>query len=185
MEGLFMRKSYLSLAICGVLAPCGATTLERLSLNDMIVKSTTIVHAKVTGASGAFRGVEVYTFYQIQVSETLKASGTPAPTRIEVAVPGGTAKGVRQTVPGAPNLTIGGDYVFFLWNGTNTLTQIIGLSQGLLQVSQDSAGNQVATRPAANEPMVDRGGAPVTDQGLTVRYSDLRTQIRKTLGIGN
>jgi hypothetical protein len=185
-----MRKLYRLLAILGLLTwgmsrPCWATTLEQLSLNDMIVKSTTIVHAKVTGASGAFRGVDVYTFYQLQVVETLKPSGNASAARIEIAVPGGTAKGVRQTVPGAPNLTIGGDYVFFLWNGANALTQIMGLSQGLLQVTQDSAGTQIARRPASTEPMVDRGGAPVADQGLTVRYSDLRAQIRKTLEVGN
>lgn len=185
-----MRKLYRLLAILGLLT-CGmsrlgwATTLEQLSLNDMIVRSTTIVHAKVTGVSAALRGVDVYTFYQLQVVETLKPFTNPGAARIEVAVPGGTAKGIHQTVPGAPNLTIGGDYVLFLWNGANTLTQIMGLSQGLLQVTQDSAGSQIAKRPASTEPMVDRGGAPVADQGLTVRYSDLRMQIRKTLGAGN
>src|SRR5215831_3312983 len=110
-----MRTLYLSLAVSAMVVPCGATTLEKLNLEDLIVRSTTIVHAKVTGASGVFRGVEVYTMYQLQVLETLKPTGTGL-ARIEVAVPGGAAKGVRQTVPGAPALTIGNDYVFFLWN---------------------------------------------------------------------
>lgn len=180
-----MRVLFGCLATLGMVTAGRGTTLQQLSLNDMIVKSTTIVHAKVTGSSSAFRGVDVYTFYQLQVSETLKPAGSQNASRLEVAIPGGNARGVRQTVPGAPTLTIGGDYVFFLWNGDNTLTQILGLSQGLFQMTQDSAGNQIIVRPAAAEVMVDKGGAPVADQGLTLRWNDVRGQIRKALGAGS
>ena len=162
-----------------------ATTLEQLSLNEMILKSTSIVHAKVNGSYGAFRGVDVYTFYQLQVSETLKPLGPQTPTRIEVAVPGGTARGVRQSVPGAPALTIGGDYVLFLWNGSNSLTQIIGLSQGLFQMTQDATGNPIIVRPGSSEATVlDKSGLATSDQPLTLRWSDARAQIRKALGGG-
>lgn len=164
---------------------CRATTLEQLSLNDMILKSTAIVHAKVSGSYGAFRGVDVYTFYQLQVSETLKPAGAQTPTRIEVAVPGGTARGVHQSVPGAPTLTIGADYVFFLWNGPNSLTQIIGLSQGVFQMTQDGAGNALMVRAASSEATVEKGGVPVADQGITLRWADARAQIRKALGAPN
>jgi len=180
-----MRTWFVWIACLGAATTGRGTTLEQLSLNDMIVKSTTIVHAKVTASSGTFRGVDVYTLYQLQVIETLKPLGVQNATRLEVAVPGGTAKGVRQSVPGSPNLTIGGDYVLFLWSGPNTLTQIIGLSQGLFQMTQDAAGNQIVVRPAATEITLDKGGAPVADQGLTFRWNDLRSQVRKTLGAGN
>src|SRR5215469_11515965 len=109
----------LSVLITGfaMVATSPATTLEQLSLNDLVVKSTTIVHAKVTGSYGAFRGADVYTFYKLQVSETLKPVSGQNTTRLEVAVPGGTAMNVKQSVPGAPVLTIGDDYVLFLWTG--------------------------------------------------------------------
>ena len=83
-------------------APARATTLERLSLGDMIAKSTSIVHAKVTSSYSALVGADIYTYYQLQVSEVLKLSGQSAQS-LQVAVPGGTAKGWRQIVPGAHN----------------------------------------------------------------------------------
>jgi hypothetical protein len=177
----------LSVLITGiaVAATSPATTLEQLNLNDLIVKSTTIVHAKVTGSYAAFRGADVYTFYKLQISETLKPTSGQSAKGLEVAVPGGTAMNVKQSVPGAPTLTIGGDYVLFLWTGPNTLTQILGLSQGLFHMTQDGAGNATISRPAATEPMLDKSGATVADQMMTLRWNDVRALIRKTLGAVN
>ena len=159
-------------------APARATTLERLSLGDMIAKSTSIVHAKVTSSYSALVGADIYTYYQLEVSEVLKLSGQSAQS-LQVAVPGGTAKGWRQLVPGAPAIKIGGDYVLFLWTSRSGLTQVIGLSQGLFRMTQDSTGNAILVRPVSSAPMVDKNGAAVTDQATTYRWSDVRTQILK------
>ena len=166
-----------------LMLPVRGTTLEQLSLKDMILKSTAIVHAKVTGSYAALQGQDVYTHYQLQVSETLKpAGGSPGAQAIDVAVPGGSAHGLRQLVAGAPTIAVGGDYVFFLWTSRSGLTQVIGLSQGLYRMTLDSAGNAIMVRPATTELMLDQNGHAVTDQAQTLAWSDVRTQIRKTLG---
>lgn len=159
-------------------APARATTLERLSLGDMIAKSTSIVHAKVTSSYSALVGADIYTYYQLQVSEVLKLSGQSAQS-LQVAVPGGTAKGWRQLVPGAPAIKIGGDYVLFLWISRSGLTQVIGLSQGLFRMTQDSTGNSILVRPVSEAPMVNKSGAVVIDHAMTFRWSDVRAQILK------
>jgi hypothetical protein len=159
-------------------APAWATTLERLSLADMIAKSTSIVHAKVTSSYSALVGADIYTYYQLQVSEVLKPTGHAAQS-LQVAVPGGEAKGLRQMVPGAPAITIGSDYVLFLWTSRSGLTEVIGLSQGLFRMTQDSTGNAVLVRPVSSAPMVDKNGAAVTDQATTYRWTDVRAQILK------
>src|SRR5690242_14609373 len=121
------------------LAPCAsATTLQKLTTDDMIRQSSGIVRAKVTGARAAMRGRDVYTYYQFQVSENLKGS---SPQQIEVAVPGGVTRGMRQMVPGAPSMAGGQEYVIFLWTSKSGLTQVIGLSQGLFSVAQNAAGD--------------------------------------------
>ncbi|MGH9665509.1 MAG: hypothetical protein ACRD9L_13880, partial [Bryobacteraceae bacterium] len=81
---------YLCLAAATV---ASGATLERLSLDDMIVKSTAIVHARVTGSYAAASGRMIYTHYTIQVSESLKGKAAGA---MDVAVPGGAAKGFQQ-----------------------------------------------------------------------------------------
>jgi hypothetical protein len=166
-----------------------ATTLQQLSLADMISKSTAIVHAKATGSYTAVRGGDIYTYYQFQVSQTLKPAGPPtiqsASGGLQVAVPGGAAQGIRQMVPGAPNISIGVDYVLFLWTSASGLTQVIGLSQGLFRMTSDPAGNAIIVRPASTEPMLDANGNAVTDQAMVFRWSNVLSQIQKAVGTGN
>src|SRR5580700_11752395 len=107
-----------------LMAPVWATTLQKLSLDQMITQSTAIVRAKVTGSSTGVIGRDIYTYYQFQVVETLKAG--PAPLSA-AAVPGGVAGRFRQTVAGAPTLNTGQEYVLFLWTSRSGLTQVIGL----------------------------------------------------------
>jgi hypothetical protein len=60
-------------------------TLERLSLDDMITKSTAIVRGKITGSWAAATGPVIYTHYTIQVSERFKGTGNGS---VEIVVPG-------------------------------------------------------------------------------------------------
>ena len=99
-----MRILYTTLAALAVLAPLPATTLQKLEMDDLIAKSTAVVRAKVIGSHTALRGADIYTFYQLAISENLKPGGSqPA----EVAVQGGSYRGTRQLVAGAPVLTNG------------------------------------------------------------------------------
>lgn len=176
-----MRARSILLAGLAILASLRATTLQKLSLDDMIQQSTGIVRARVVGSHAALRGSNVYTFYQLQVLEVAKAAH-PA-KEIEVAVPGGTAGGIRQLAIGSPELTTGSEYVVFLWTGKSGLTQIIGLSQGLFQVEKDASGKVRLTRPAPEEPMLDQNGKAVDSQPIgNLAWSELRTRIQRELG---
>ena len=110
----------------GLLSLAGAT-LEQLSLDDMIQKSTAIVRGSVALSRTEASGPVIYTHYIVRVTENFKGNSQGA---VDVAVPGGTANNMRQTFPGSPQFKIGDDYVFFLWTGRSGLTQIIGLTQG-------------------------------------------------------
>lgn len=175
------------IALAALIFPLGATTLLQLTLNDLITMSTGIVQAQVTGVRTDYRGSDIYTYYQLTVSEDWRSSGlTPtAPTQIEVAVPGGVVRGVRQTVAGAPTLTVGQQYVVFLWTSRSGLTQVIGLSQGLFQVQADAKGNLILVRPASGENMISQSGSPVTDQAMTISLAALRARTRSTLGVSH
>ena len=107
----------LGLALC--LAPAWGATLELLSLNDLIAKSTTIVRAQVTAASASYTGSVIYTHYKVSVLAQWKG---PSQNTVDVMVPGGTANGMRQTVPGVPQLVTGQQYVLFLWKSSQGQT---------------------------------------------------------------
>lgn len=145
----------------------------------MIQKSTMIVRGTVQpGTSAALRGALIYTHYQLSVTAAYK--GTPGAT-IDVAVPGGTLNGLQQPVAGAPALVPGQDYVLFLWTSKSGLTQIIGLSQGLMTVTENAQGQLVVSRGAATSPMVDSTGQPVTDSNFHIPLAQLAAKIQAVL----
>src|SRR5579864_1021529 len=113
------------------------STLQQLTLDDMIQKSTIIIRGQTQPTYSAVRGSVIYTHYRVQVSEVLKGSAT---SQLDIAVPGGTSSGRTQIFAGIPTLLSGQDYVLFLWTSKSGLTQVIGLSQGLFAVTTNSSG---------------------------------------------
>ncbi len=151
-----------------------AATLEYLSTDDMIARSTAIVRARVAGSDARMHGPLIYTHYSLRVTERLKG-GTAAP---DVVLPGGTLQGRRQSFSGVPSLEIGKEYLLFLWTGPSGLTQVIGLSQGVLSIEQEAGGELIASRPASAESMVEPGsGRLIADRSVRIRLSELRTRV--------
>ena len=161
----------LLLTVC--MSPLQSATLERLSLDDMIAKSTAIVRGKVSSSNAVAAGPVIYTEYIIQISERFKGQGG---NTVAVSVPGGTVNGLRQSFSGAPTLNVGDQFVFFLFTGRDGRNSIIGLTQGLF--SLDGSTDPVSTRSASRELMLDRQtGRPVKDETMVMRLSDLRARI--------
>lgn len=171
-----MRKLILLALAVGCLP---ASTLQRLSLNDMIQKSTMIVRGTIQpGAVPALRRSLIYTHYQVSVTTAFK--GSPGKT-IDVAVPGGALNGTQQMVAGAPTLAPGEDCVLFLWTSKSGLTQVIGLSQGLFNVTTNAQGQVMVSRGAISAPMLDSGGQVVTPSSIQMSLGQLASQIQTVL----
>ena len=170
----------LAMILTSWVLPAQCATLERLSLDDMIMRSTTIVRGKVTASWAAFTGSVIYTHYQIQVSEQLKGA---TQSSVEVMTPGGTVKGLTSSYAGSPVLNQGDEFVFFLWTSKSGITWITGLTQGLFSVAPgDPSADRVATRSASRELMLDPDTSrPVKDNALSMKLSDLRSHIASRL----
>jgi hypothetical protein len=178
-----MRKPIIAILAAGTFMSATGSTLQRLSLNDLILKSTMIVQGTIQpGSSAAMRGALIYTHYQLAVTGVYK--GTPAGQTIDVAVPGGTLNGVQQPVAGAPSLTAGQNYVIFLWTSKSGLTQVIGLSQGLFNVSTNAQGQVTVSRGPASALMLDGSGNPVTDSSFQMPLAQLVSTIQSVLAGG-
>lgn len=170
-----VRTLAILVMYAGIFVPAKGTTLLQLGLGEMAQKSTAIARVRVTGSSEVLRGADVFTVYRLATLETLKAPATG--NLNEVAVPGGAAGGIRQVVAGAPRLRVGGEYVLFLWTSRSGLTQIIGLSQGLFSLNNDD----VATRAAADEQMLDAAGRPVRPETLAMPWAGLKARVYQAL----
>jgi hypothetical protein len=178
-----MRR--LSAILGCLLAAAGlqAATLEKLSFEDLVGKSTAIVRARVTSTYAAARGSLIYTHYRVQVLDRWKGA---ASSEVDLALPGGTAGGMRQHFAGVPALTVGTEYVLFLWTGPRSgVTQIMGLTQGLFNVKTDANGNILAYRPASADLMLDQAtGQPVKDEAMELSLTELGRRITETQTAG-
>ncbi len=150
-----MRKLALIAGLSSLLCPIWASTLLRLTLDEMVQKSTEIVRGRVVGSRTTMRGPVVYTLAMVEVGERWKGNGS---RQVEVAIPGGHHGQVDQTFSGAPRFAANGDYVLFLWTGKSGMTQVIGLSQGVFQVKSGDDGELVVERLASQVMVLDASG---------------------------
>ncbi|MBI1791456.1 MAG: hypothetical protein HYR60_28340 [Acidobacteria bacterium] len=159
-----------------------ATTLARASLDDLIQKSTAIVRGKIAGSSTVTRGSMIYTNVKIRVVERYKGPNDPL---VEVSLPGGLAGGLRQTIAGVPDLVEGVEYVFFLWTGRNKITHLLGLSQGVLELTRNAQGEWMVGRGAIDAVMLDpASGRVVRDEPFSMRLSEFTSRVNQASGGG-
>jgi len=176
------RIPLLALCLAAWLVPAPAAILERLSLDDLTLKSSDIVRAKVVGSYADFRGSLIYTHWKVQVEQRLKG---PERSAIEVLIPGGSARGLHQDVSGAPRLSIGKEYLLFLWTSRSGSTYITGLSQGLFELGKNAGGEWVVSRAASSEPMIDRATwTPVADESIQMSFAEMTSKISARLKQG-
>jgi hypothetical protein len=174
-----MRRLAMLATVVASLAPLRASTLQQLSLDDIIQKSTVIVQGTVKPSYSAFHGSVIYTHYQVQVSKTFKGTSH---AWIDLAVPGGVADGIQQDFAGVPAFTTGQNYLLFLWTSKSGLTQVIGLSQGLFNVAMNAQGQLIVSRGAATETMVNTAGQVVTDSAIKMPLGQMKKHIQVLLG---
>lgn len=170
------------IAIFGLAAAfCGATTLEKLTVEQMAQKATAVVRARATVSSTVQRGPVIYTVYRLQVSEVLK--GALPQGAADVYVPGGTYGRYRQSIAGSPVLAPGVEYVLFLWASPRGLVQLIGLSQGVFEI-KTSGGQTLLVRGKVEAEFVDRTGRAVEDNGVRLSLESLREAIARAAAQG-
>jgi hypothetical protein len=175
-----VRRFLFVLSLISCLGPLQGATLERLSLDDMIGKSTAIVRGRVTGSHTAFSGNVIYTHYQLAVTERWKGSNS---STVDFVVPGGTVGSTRQSCPGAPELSTGKDYMLFLWTSSKSgLTYVVGFTQGLFELPTNATSDSLAVRQESRERMLEpKTGQAVRDQRIEMRLRDLSARITSSL----
>lgn len=178
MSKLFLRVAALSCLVCMASL---AATLEKLTTEEMAQKATLIVRGRVTNCAGQVRGPVIYTACTVAVTERWKGQ---AASSVQVWIPGGSAQGLVQTFTGTPKFTNGDEYVLFLWSGRSGLNQVIGLSQGVFDLTPNQAGQVTAKRAAATERMLNRAGEEVRDESVEIRVSELKAQVQRALAAG-
>jgi hypothetical protein len=167
-------RSHVALALA--LLPLCATTLERMTVDQMIDKSTSVIRVRTISSRTEMLGRMIYTLNRVQVTDRWKGQGYEY---MDVAIPGGSWNGYRQMVPGAPRMNTGGEYVIFVWTAPNGVNHVVGLSQGLLQVTTAPNGATLLVRGRTDAEVLDSQGKPVDDTGVQITLADLLARLGK------
>ncbi|HLH31740.1 MAG TPA: hypothetical protein VKY31_11095 [Terriglobia bacterium] len=132
-----MRR-YAVLILAGIFAtlvPLYATSVQRLSFDELVTKSHAIVQGNVVSTS-TYRSADgklIFTSYTIDVQESLK--GSPGKTVVLTTI-GGRIGNTILHVSGMPVFQPGENAVLFL-EQSGEYTTVVGLNQGKFAISSN------------------------------------------------
>jgi hypothetical protein len=132
-----------------------ATTLKRMSIEEMSRAATVVVRAQCTTTAPAWDEGEIWTFSSFQIKEVWKgsASGT-----LTVRLLGGTMGNLVSSVSGVPRFHPGEDVVLFLQPTRRGDFSVVSWVQGTFRVSHDRrTGQDWALQDAADFHDFDPG----------------------------
>jgi len=176
------RLRRLSVLLCALAIPLYGATLEQMSLDDLIQKSTSIVQGRAGSNRSIQDGPLIYTLYKFTVVNRWK--GEPG-AEMEIALPGGSVGGLQQDFGGVPQLDRGREYVVFLWKGPSGRTQVTGFSQGLFEVVRTPEGKvTVRRKPNPDLTLAPGTGKAVESSVIEMPLAELVARIQRILGSG-
>ncbi len=142
---------YIGLTVLA--AAASATTLVRLSFDDLTDKATAITRARCVGLVSVWRNGEIWTDTEFEVLEVSK--GTAAGI-LHISLPGGRVDHVQSHVDGVPVFRAGEDVYLFLWRGRGPGTYLLGWTQGTFRITRDvNSGVDRVTQDSAATSIFD------------------------------
>jgi hypothetical protein len=124
-----------------------------IDLSTVIQKASLIVRGRVTKSETRWVGRTIFTFHELNVSETVKGARN---RRVTVAVAGGSIGNVQTTWPGSPNIVAGDELVFFgVLAPDNQSYSAVGLFDGLVKVHEQSNSGQLYVQPRGQPEPVE------------------------------
>jgi hypothetical protein len=138
-----MSSRFLSIVILAAGLAAGsfairaeATSVEGMSLRDLVVHSPSVVRGTVLGSASHWNDDRslIVTDVQVRVDEVLK--GQPV-SLVTLTEPGGRVGALRVDVDGASAFPDGGEVVLFLSTDRRGNAHVTGLFQGRFDVTRD------------------------------------------------
>jgi len=170
---LFHRVLFAGLLLS---ASASATTVLKISVEQMTLASDTIAHGVVVSAraetiNGNARHIR--TVVTIDVKRLLK--GQPGTKTLRLELPGGRVGDWAMKIPGMPTFAPG-EEVFIFLEKTATNWALTGLSQGKFSVHTDNQGNKTVKRTLDGIHMMERNAQGRLVEALSTASTKPTTQ---------
>jgi hypothetical protein len=156
MNHKIRRKFLWTLFLIGLAllaAATQATTLARLSFDELTERATAIAHVRCLSTSSIWRNGEIWTQTEFEVLESNKGT---LPGILHVELPGGRMAHLQSRVDGVPNFRAGEEAYLFLWNAPSKEMYLLGWTQGTFRISHDpQTGLDRVTQDSAASSLFD------------------------------
>lgn len=112
-----------------------ATTLARLSLDQLAAGSAAVARVRCARAESRWESGSIWTVTTLEVMETMKGN---LPAEISVRLPGGRVGHLSAAVEGAPRFIPGSEAVLFLEPSLAGGFTVAGWAEGTFRITRDS-----------------------------------------------
>jgi hypothetical protein len=124
----------LILAALSFNAALHATTLARLSLDQLVAAADNVARVRCVATESRWEDGAIWTVTTFDVVETLKGS---LPAQVKVRLPGGRVGHLTVTVDGTPKFNLGGEAIVFLERTRSGGFSVAGWVEGTFRIARD------------------------------------------------
>jgi hypothetical protein len=141
-----------------------ATTLARLSLDQLAAGAEAVARVRVTGAEALWENGTIWTVTTARVVETLKGN---LPAEITLRLPGGRVGHLTASVEGTPKFGPGDEtYVFLKQSPAGGFT-VAGWVEGTFRISRDPrTGVETVTQDSSGFAVFDSATRTFRTEGI-------------------
>jgi hypothetical protein len=141
-----------------------ATTLARLSLEQLAAGSDAVARVRAVRAESRWDDGSIWTVTTFDVMETFKGN---LPRQISVRLPGGRVGHLTSTVEGTPKFAPGNEAVVFLQQSPAGGFTVAGWIQGNFRISRDArSGSEIVTQDSSAFAVFDAATRTFRAQGM-------------------
>jgi hypothetical protein len=170
-------RTFLWLLPAILLVPAvGATTLARLSLEQLAAGSDAVARVRCTSSESHWERASIWTVTTAEVVETLKGS---LPAEIAVRLPGGRVGHLNAAIEGTPRFHPGDDVVVFLQRSTAGGFTVAGWVEGTFRIARDPrTGAESVTQDSSAFPVFDPASRAFLTEGIRrMPLAEFRTRL--------
>lgn len=141
-----------------------ATTLARLSLDQLASAADNVARVRCTASESRWENGAIWTVTTFTVMESMKGS---LPSQVTVRLPGGRVRHLTATVDGTPKFNPGDDAIVFLEHSPAGGYSVAGWVEGTFRVSRDPrTSRETVTQDSSAFAVFDTGTRTFRTEGI-------------------
>jgi hypothetical protein len=159
-----LRVVYLIAGLLGAAVSIHATTLARLSLDQLAAAADAVARVRCTSVEARWENNEIWTLTSFEIVETMKGA---LPTRITVRLPGGRVGHLTASVDGTPRFNAGDEAVVFLERSRAGGFSVTAWVEGTFRISRvPRSGLETVTQDSSTFSVFDTATRAFHTEGI-------------------